>query len=353
MYKSSGNLQEIINGLPIPVLLIDKSVQIISANNEATQYFNSNLVGNSLFLLFRQPEVLNSISNSFSEGVVKVATVNQSQSEIDITLKLMFNPVVLNEKGEKGLLISLVDETIRGSAEEMRRDFVANVSHELKTPLTSLSGFIETLKNESWEDQVTRHRFLEIMEKEADQMTSLVRDLLSLSKAEVIEGTKPSSEVNLCEVLDLAKNALRPLSKKYNTVINLKGLEQEIFVCGDNDQLIQVFRNLFENSLKYGAKNSSVEVYSTEMVNEQNSGHTLLRIDIRDYGKGFDPVHVSRLTERFYRIDKHRSQEVGGTGLGLAIVKHILNRHHGRLEIESEIGKGSVFSVILPKINQG
>ena len=346
------SIEEVIAGFPIPVILVDKSMMIISTNSEATKYFNSPLVGNSLYLLFRQPDVLKCIKESLSEREVKIANIIETRNEIEKNLTLMFNPVDLNSQEDKVLVISLIDESIRGSAEQMRRDFVANVSHELKTPLTSLSGFIETLKNDSWDDPQARIKFLEIMENEAFRMNRLVRDLLSLSKVEVKETTEPSREVNLSDVLDIAKNTMRPLTQKYETRILISGLNSNFAIRGDKDQLIQVFNNLLENAIKYGPTKGDVEL-NCELVKENhlaNQDH--VKIDIKDYGKGFDPIHIPRLTERFYRIDKHRSREVGGTGLGLAIVKHILNRHRGRLEISSNIGKGSVFSVILPLLPQ-
>lgn len=346
------SIEEVIAGFPIPVILVDKSMMIISTNSEATKYFNSPMVGNSLYLLFRQPEVLKCIRESLSEGEVKIANIIETRNEIEKSLTLMFNPIDLNSQEEKVLVISLIDESIRGSAEQMRRDFVANVSHELKTPLTSLSGFIETLKNDSWDDPQARIKFLEIMECEAFRMNRLVSDLLSLSKVEVKETTEPSREVNLSDVLDIAKNTMRPLTQKYEARILISGLNSNFAIRGDKDQLIQVFNNLLENAIKYGPAKGNVEL-NCELVKENylaNQDH--VKIDIRDYGNGFDPIHIPRLTERFYRIDKHRSREVGGTGLGLAIVKHILNRHRGRLEISSDIGKGSVFSVILPLLSQ-
>ena len=348
METHTSSLRRVLNGFPIPVLLVDKSMMIVAANNEATKYFNSPLSGNSLYLLFRQPEVINSINQALLEGTVKIAKINEIRNEIETTLKLMFNPVDLDFAGSQGFVLSLVDESLRGSAEEMRRDFVANVSHELKTPLTSLLGFIETLKHKSWEDPSARLKFLEIMENEAYQMNRLVRDLLSLSKVEVIEGTEPNNEVNLGDAVDLAKNAMRSLSQECQTGITLKGIEPDWIIRGDQDQLVQVFKNLLENAIKYGPMNCNVDIECNLVSDNINSDKEFVKVNIKDYGRGFDPIHIPRLTERFYRIDKHRSREVGGTGLGLAIVKHILNRHRGRLEITSELDTGSVFSVILP-----
>ena len=349
MEVSRSAFQKVINGIPIPVLIVDKSMLIIAANTEAAKYFNSPLAGNSLYLLFRQPEVISSINQALTENTVKRTKINELRNEIETTLKLMFNPVDLDSEGSQGLILSLVDESLRGSAEEMRRDFVANVSHELKTPLTSLAGFIETLKHESWDDPATRIKFLEIMENEAYQMNRLVRDLLSLSKVEVIEGAEPNSEINLCDVVDIAINSLRPLAQKNKNGIILNDMNPDWLIRGDQDQLVQVFKNLLENAIKYGPPNSNVAVDCILEKDRFNPAKEFVRVNIKDYGSGFDPIHIPRLTERFYRIDKHRSREVGGTGLGLAIVKHILIRHRGRLEIASEVGKGSVFSVILPR----
>jgi two-component system phosphate regulon sensor histidine kinase PhoR len=243
----------------------------------------------------------------------------------------------------------------------MRRDFVANVSHELRTPLTAVLGFIETLRGPARNDPAAQDRFLSIMEDEARRMNRLVSDLLSLSRVEAAERMRPSEVVDLGAVLEGTVAAMRPTAELSGNEIVLsvepsingaaagEGTETRSLILGDRDQLMQVFLNLTENALKYGGPNRPVDL---SLSREDGSGSLkgkVIRVDVTDRGDGVDPQHVPRLTERFYRVDTHRSRAMGGTGLGLAIVKHIVNRHRGRLRIASEKGKGSTFSVLFPE----
>jgi two-component system phosphate regulon sensor histidine kinase PhoR len=225
----------------------------------------------------------------------------------------------------------------------MRRDFVANVSHELRTPLTALMGFIETLKHAAKDDPRAREMFLGIMEHEAGRMNRLVRDLLQLSRVEAEERIRPKDEVELRALLVGVISSLQGLAERAGGRVELAG--DPFTVPGDADQLVQVFTNLIENALKYGKAGQVVRVSLTP---EDTVRGPAVKVEVADEGEGIDPVHLPRLTERFYRVDSHRSREMGGTGLGLAIVKHIVSRHRGFLRIESEPGEGSRFSVVLP-----
>jgi two-component system phosphate regulon sensor histidine kinase PhoR len=232
---------------------------------------------------------------------------------------------------------------------QMRRDFVANVSHELRTPLTALMGFIETLLGAARDDAEARERFLAIMAREAGRMNRLVGDLLSLGRVEAEERVRPTSPVDLTGLVRSVIHSLAPLAEAERTEIETVFPATTIVVPGDSDQLAQVVSNLLENAIKYSRPDTTVKVSLAE-----DSNHPMLRQDaivftVEDQGEGIEATHIPRLTERFYRIDTHRSREMGGTGLGLAIVKHIVNRHRGRLRITSEHGKGSRFSVILPR----
>jgi len=261
--------------------------------------------------------------------------------------------------GGHPLLLHFSDITHLREAEEMRRDFVANVSHELRTPLTAVLGFIETLRGPAREDTAARERFLGIMEGEARRMNRLVSDLLSLSRVESQERQRPSGEVDLKAVLEGVIAALRPSAEDQDCTLELHttpadpalllGSAGEGFkMRGDRDQLMQVFLNLTENALKYGGTGKPVTLRLGWQEGTGNLKGPVLRAEVVDRGDGIDPLHLPRLTERFYRIDTHRSRAMGGTGLGLAIVKHIVNRHRGRLRIESAPGTGSTFTVILP-----
>ncbi|MAN98569.1 MAG: two-component sensor histidine kinase, partial [Roseovarius sp.] len=240
------------------------------------------------------------------------------------------------------------DLTEREHAAQMRRDFVANVSHELRTPLTALMGFIETLQGPARHDQAAIDRFLGIMQSEAARMERLVRDLLSLSRVESEERVRPRDEVNLSQVIGSVLHALRPLARDRACDISFEAPEGMV-VRGNDDQLQQVFTNLVENAIKYGGKGNRITITLERTPRDATLRAPAIVARVRDQGPGIDPLHIPRLTERFYRVDTHRSREMGGTGLGLAIVKHIVNRHRGRLRISSAPGEGSEFSVILPQ----
>jgi two-component system phosphate regulon sensor histidine kinase PhoR len=232
------------------------------------------------------------------------------------------------------------DVTALRRAEQMRADFVANVSHELRTPLTSLVGFIETLRGPAKDDTAAQARFLDLMETQSTRMTRIVNDLLSLSRIEMNEHTPPSDAVDLKQTIATVADLLAPQSRARNVGVELALDALILPVMGQADELAQLFQNLIENAIKYGRDGSNVRVEAT--IQDDTA-----RISVIDQGEGIAREHISRLTERFYRVDTARSRELGGTGLGLAIVKHIANRHRGELTIQSEPGVGSTFTVTL------
>jgi two-component system phosphate regulon sensor histidine kinase PhoR len=239
-------------------------------------------------------------------------------------------------------VLTLHDVTALRRAEEMRADFVANASHELRTPLASLVGFIETLLGPARDDEEARIRFLGIMRDQAARMSRLIQDLLSLSQIEMRAHERPSEPVALAPLLRDTAAALQPQAGARNITLQLDLDESLPAVRGARDELLQVFQNLIDNAIKYGRPDTAVEIHL------RRRDQDWLEIAVRDHGEGIPRDHLPRLTERFYRVDSARSRDLGGTGLGLAIVKHILNRHRGRLVIESEVGEGSIFSVRLP-----
>lgn len=210
-------------------------------------------------------------------------------------------------------------------------------------------GFIETLRGPARDDTAARDRFLEIMDGEASRMNRLVGDLLSLNRVESEERVRPKEELDLTAQITSTIHSLRPLANDAGVVLNLDAPETPVAVMGDADQMRQVFTNLIENAIKYGGSGRRVDIKLTERERDVAVRGPSARIQVIDHGPGIDPVHLPRLTERFYRADSHRSRELGGTGLGLAIVKHIINRHRGRMRVESELGQGTTFTVILPR----
>jgi two-component system, OmpR family, phosphate regulon sensor histidine kinase PhoR len=244
------------------------------------------------------------------------------------------------------VLLTLRDLTPLRRVEEMRADFVANASHELRTPLASLSGFIETLQGSARNDATSRDRFLAIMKVQANRMARLIDDLLSLSRIEQKAHIHPDSTIDLVSIVRQVADGLSPLAREREMEVRIADAPHSLMVPGDRDEIIRVFENLIENALKYGASGKRVDLtFACEPATEQARDAV---VSVRDYGPGIEPEHLPRLTERFYRVDIGESRAQGGTGLGLALVKHILNRHRGRLAIESTPGAGATFAVRLP-----
>jgi two-component system phosphate regulon sensor histidine kinase PhoR len=248
---------------------------------------------------------------------------------------------------ERGLvLISMQDLTPLRRVEEMRADFVANASHELRTPLASLSGFIDTLQGPARDDPAARERFIEIMKGQARRMARLIDDLLSLSRIELNAHLQPQTTADVASVVRQVADALQVLATERGVTIDIKAPAEPLVVIGDRDELTRVFENLIENALKYGGGGKKVDVALERAEGAEAPGEAV--VVVRDYGAGIPPEHLPRLTERFYRVDVGHSRAEGGTGLGLALVKHIVNRHRGRLTIESTLGQGAAFTVRLP-----
>jgi len=242
----------------------------------------------------------------------------------------------------------LTDQTMLYSYEKMRTDFVANVSHELRTPLSSIVGYIETIKNDTNLDQSITNKFLDIMEDQAWRMTRLVEDLLLLSKYE--NEDKPLKFIET-EIITIIQSAIDNLNKKIDDKklkVNLEDNFSKKIISLNSDSIIQVFINILDNAIQYSGESSEINILLKEAIIDDN---LYVQVQIKDQGEGISSEHLSRLTERFYRIDKNRSRNLGGTGLGLSIVKHIVNRHNGKLTIESEIEKGSTFTIYLPILN--
>jgi two-component system phosphate regulon sensor histidine kinase PhoR len=209
-------------------------------------------------------------------------------------------------------------------------------------------GFIETMRGPARDDAAARDRFLAIMEGEAGRMNRLVGDLLSLSRVEDDERVRPRDDVDLIGVLASVLRTLRQLADEAGVAVEQRFAEEPLMLVGDQDQLMQVFTNIIENAIKYGASGKRIVIEVERIERDPAMRGPSARVHVRDFGPGIDDIHLPRLTERFYRADSHRSRALGGTGLGLAIVKHIVNRHRGRLQVESTLGEGSTFTVILP-----
>lgn len=339
-------MRQVLAEVPHPLILIGPDERLLIINQSAAEIFGPAGQGRHYISVLRNPAILDCVDDALRLQQRQRTRYLTTDLTREATYEVSASPVTLTDG--IGVLLTFEDISMHEQAEQIRRDFVANVSHELKTPLTALLGFIETLRGPAREDKAARERFLGIMAREAERMDRLVRDLLSLSRVEGEERMRPSDRVDAVALLHSSVLTLRPVAEEAGVELIIRGHQEPTMVLGDADQLVQVFTNLIENAIKYGGHGGPVEIELTFSERETAFRGPGLRIDVVDQGDGFDPVHIPRLTERFYRIDNHRSREMGGTGLGLAIVKHIINRHRGRFRIDSTPGKGSRFSVLLP-----
>ena len=337
--------ESIIAALPLPVMLVSQRYRIDHANAGAGEIFGQDLVGLNAATLLRQAPVLAAMDQAIRDGQPGQARFILSGHSGEVIYQVSANAI------PGGAILSFEDASLRDENDIMRRDFIANISHELRTPLTGLIGFIETLKGPAKSDPEAQARFLDIMDREAQRMSRMVSDLLSLSRVEADERVRPREMVNLPGILRSAVATLEGKLKDARCEVAAEGIDGDIYVPGDRDQLIQLFLNLVENAIKYGGRDRTIHISCQEVERDPTLRQPVLRVEVRDEGEGIDPIHLPRLTERFYRVDDHRSREQGGTGLGLSIVKHIVNRHRGRLKITSEQGVGSCFAVIIPKFS--
>lgn len=339
-------MTSILKSITHGILAIDIDGNIMLINEEAKRILKCNksvqVEGRNINLAIKEEKLLKEIT--LSKGSKKSISKEINISD-NLVYKFNLDPIYLQNTNNIiiGSIINIEDITEKVRLENMRSDFVANVSHELKTPLTSISGFVETLKINENIDVNTRNRFLGIIECESNRLKRLIDDILLLS---FIEKNENIVQESICiydvfiEVYDMTSY----IAKSKNINILYEFSDKDLRVLGNRDHIKQVFLNLIDNAIKYTNedKNISVKVYSQE---------DKIVIMVEDEGVGIPLEDINRIFERFYRVDKARSREVGGTGLGLAITKHIVKSLGGTITVKSELGKGSKFTVIIPQKN--
>jgi len=344
--RAADPLRAVVAGLPDPVIALDRDGRVLALNDGARLLAPALRLGELVSLALRMPELIEAIGRAYSGG--EEQRVQYSER---VPIERWFETIVIPVQREPKLgrpelvLMTFHDLTPLRRAEEMRADFVANASHELRTPLAALSGFIETLQGSARDDAKARERFLAIMQDQARRMARLIDDLLSLSRIELNAHRRPDTPVDLVPIVRQVADGLQTLARDRGVSVHIEAAPA-LIVPGDRDELVRVFENLVENALKYGAAGKRVDIALRPAASPE--GEPEAQVDVRDYGPGIAPEHLPRLTERFYRVDVSESRAQGGTGLGLALVKHILNRHRGRLSIESTAGAGATFAVHLP-----
>jgi two-component system phosphate regulon sensor histidine kinase PhoR len=345
-------IEAVLTGLPDPVVALDHQGGIIALNAKANAVAPALRRGEPISRGLRVPEVLDAIRRARASGTAQHAEFSE-RVPVDRWYEAIVTPIAAASGTSRGglLLLAFRDLTPLRRIEEMRADFIANASHELRTPLATLSGFIDTLRGPAREDAAARERFLGIMQVQANRMARLIDDLLSLSRIELNAHLRPDKQVDLVAIVRQVADSLQTLARDREVEVVTTAPTGPLIVLGDRDELIRVFENLVENALKYAASGKRVDIRLA--LGEGTGGRKEARVAVRDYGPGIAPEHLPRLTERFYRVDVSESRAQGGTGLGLALVKHILNRHGGRLSIESTLGQGAGFTAHLPLAGVG
>ena len=329
---------EVIEAIVEPVLIVTEG-RVTHANAAALALLGGHIVGEDVRLAIRHPAAAERLASPLAGAPVEPIDL-VGLGTLDQRWEMHVGGTTDGQR-----IVHLIDQTGNYAAERMRVDFVANASHELRTPLASILGYIETLEEENaGADKAVRSRFLKIMFHESQRMQRLVEDLISLSRIEAEKYRLPDSPVDLGDLIGEVRTEL--LAARGGEIVTDIGADMPP-IAGDRAQLSQMLHNLIGNAIKYGRPGAPVTV---RLLRDQTG---MVRLGVTDEGDGIAPEHIPRLTERFYRVDAGRSRAAGGTGLGLAIVKHIVERHRGRLDIASTLGKGTTVTVLLPAHGSG
>jgi two-component system phosphate regulon sensor histidine kinase PhoR len=370
----------ILERLPDPLMVIAAEEaddltgrRFVFANAAARELFRIQREGTLLVTAVRNPQVLEAVDEALFGNIERAVEYETGGTQGRSWLAYA-RPLSESAQGSRLALLVMRDETDARRSERTRADFLANASHELRTPLASLSGFIETLRGHAKDDAGARDKFLGIMLAQAERMSRLIDDLMSLSRIELNEHIAPLGRVDLAMATIDVIDALAPQAKEkavsFDPVLPPRGAA---VVEGDRDQIIQVIQNLVDNAIKYTPRDGvvRVEIYPglsadaaatprdpaaarmSLLTPDHAAGERYAALRVTDRGPGLAREHLPRLTERFYRVEGQKSGDRSGTGLGLAIVKHIMNRHRGGLTVESMLGEGATFGVYFPMAKAG
>jgi two-component system phosphate regulon sensor histidine kinase PhoR len=327
-------LRSLIDTLAEPALIVADG-RVRTANEAARGVFGARVEGADVRTAIRHPAAVERLLGGAPDAADEVELAGVGEPDRRWTMSVA--PL-----SDGALFVRLVDRSEAHAAEKMRVDFVANASHELRTPLATLVGYAETLREQSEElDPPTRERFTAIVHDEARRMQRLVEDLISLSRIQAERFSTPTEPLPLDLLAEEAAESCRGLAAGRGSGIEIKAEDGLPPVAGDRNEILQLFDNLIGNALRYGRAGTPVRV-------RMRREDAMIRLTVSDEGEGIAAEHIPRITERFYRVDPGRSRSLGGTGLGLSIVKHIVERHRGRLHIESALGRGTDVHVMLP-----
>ena len=340
--RQNNAIQAILASMVEGVIAVDKDTRIISINPSIENLFQvkkSEVEGRLFLEVIRNNDLAEVINDVLKNRAALSQELNLSWP---VQKVFQVNSTPIFEGGRvSGCLVVIHDITEIRRLERVRSDFIANVSHELKTPLTSIKGFVETLLEGALEDKEESRNFLNIIQDHTDRLNNLINDLLELSHIESREIALKFEKVDLKKVFEEVILGFRSQIKKKGITVN-NDLAADVTLKADKLKLEQVIINLIDNAIKFNKENGSVSIFSEDLGRK-------IKIVIEDSGQGIPEKDITRIFERFYRVDKARSRELGGTGLGLSIVKHIIELHEGEVGVESTEGLGSKFFFMLPK----
>ena len=346
----------VLDTLPDPILMIDKDGNILGANDSAHKLLGDNITEKNVDTIFSSNNFINAVAkvlkkDSDAENLVfYVANGNKEEKKLYAHIKRL--PWI--SRGRAVAVISIYDMTKTVKIEKMQSDFVANASHELRTPLSVISGFIETLQTTAKDDEQAREMFLKIMSEQAGYMSMLIENLLSLSRIELNQDQPPEDKVIVYPIVEDAVKAMTLKAQHRNMRFETDTEEKIPPITADYAQVKQLLQNLCDNAVKYGDENTDIKItVRKEKAVPPAQSYTVaegeaISIAVNNRGAPISNDKIGRLTERFYRLQTHKDQNIKGSGLGLSIAKHILIRHHGNMVIESSAEAGTTFKIYLP-----
>ncbi|MCX7703971.1 MAG: ATP-binding protein [Planctomycetota bacterium] len=336
--RGKSQIETIISSMADGLVALDSEGTIVLANKRAEHLLGCTLTpGRRLSEIVRNDEVTVLVKKALSGSDTESTHISTpSGYELELCTSSIPQPQ------HRGVLVIIRDVTEMRRLDNMRKEFVANASHELRTPVSLIRGYVETLNAGAAEDPVKRKQFLSVLEKNVNQLSNLIEDLLKLSSLDAGKMVRKEEKVDIRQLAFEVTEQFKELARKKELSLTFKSVEPHLMVIGDSALIRQAITNLVDNAVKYTNSGGSVTV-------EVRSENRQIFVEVTDTGIGIEKEHLPRIFERFYRVDKSRSRDLGGTGLGLSIVKHVVSAYGGEVSVQSEPGKGSKFTVALPQ----
>lgn len=337
-------LDTILSNMLEGVVAVDTTGRVLFLNQALAKIFqidSGNVKGKHLLEVLRQNQLNSLLQSALQDQKAKTEDVRIFSPE-ERFFEAIAVPLIENNQ-LVGALLVLHDVTRVRRLEQVRRDFIANVSHEMRTPLSSIKGFAETLRTGALEDEKVAKEFISSIEKQADNMTALVEDLLDLSAIESGQRVPSTERIELAGAVQEIVKTLLPIAKKKKITIENLIADESMVISADRGHLKQILINLMENAIKFNHEGGWIKLSA-------ESAEKMFFLKVADSGSGIPSQDIPRIFERFYRVDKARSRAMGGTGLGLSIVKHLVEANGGSVSVESSVGKGSTFIVSFPAL---